>query len=163
VRYDSRWKGEADLLRCRIDVPEEAAAFKSRTPGLRVNAHRPHTEKVDQQTIVTGAEPGQTMPAAPNRCHHASRRSDSHCNLHIRYISATRNQAWLPSYHPVPNASRAVIFVVGGAQQIAAELPPKRGVNLSDDLIHACCLSFSPRVLRHILDPNASFMLKTLP
>jgi hypothetical protein len=147
----------------RINVSQKAAAFKSCTPVPRVNPHRPHTEKINHQTIVTGAEPGQTMPAAPNRCCHARRRSSSDCNPHIRYICAACNQARLASYHSIPNAPSAVILVIAAAQQIAAELSPKRGVNFSDALTHAGCLSFSPRLARHILDRNMKFMLKTLP
>ena len=50
-----------------VQVAEQRPAADGRAPGDRVHGHLVHRAQVDDQATVAGAEPGQAVPAAPDR------------------------------------------------------------------------------------------------
>jgi hypothetical protein len=108
-------------LRGSIYIAEKAAALKSRTPRLRVNAHPAHKGKINHQAIVTRAEPREAVASAADRSHYAGVRCNAHRKLNVRNIRAARDQTRRASHHPVPDRPRVGIFAVARTQQIAAE------------------------------------------
>src|SRR3989442_15980705 len=90
---DPTGRGQTEGVRGMINIAPDAAALDLDSAGDRVDAYPLHPCEVNDQAVITGAEPGAIMAAAPDGGQELVLGCELDRGDHVSHVATARNEA----------------------------------------------------------------------
>src|SRR5207253_10710894 len=103
------------------EVPPGGAALGAGRATHWVHTHAPHARQVDHQATVADRKARHAMAAAADRHDQVVALGKSDRRHHVGDPGAADDQRRAPVDHPIMNGASAVVVVITGTEQFAAQ------------------------------------------